>query len=109
MKRTIAICVGVTSLVLSGCTTYGVVNNHPIKTQEHGSGYSRRAWTKANHSEDIGMVLSFSGGGTRAAALAYGVLQGLRDTTIAVDGKSRRVLDEVDYVSSVSGGSFTAA
>ena len=55
------------------------------------------------------ILLAFSGGGTRAAAMSYGVMQELRDTLIDVDGKSVRVLDEVDAISSVSGGSFTAA
>lgn len=54
-------------------------------------------------------MLAFSGGGTRAAALSYGVLQELRDTEIAVDGRPGRLLDEVDAITSVSGGSFTAA
>ena len=54
-------------------------------------------------------MLAFSGGGTRAAALAYGVLQELRDTTVVIDGRERSLLDEVDLVSSVSGGSFTSA
>jgi NTE family protein len=60
-------------------------------------------------SPEILLVLTFSGGGTRAAALAYGVLEVLRGTTIRVDGKDRSVLDEVDIISAVSGGSFTAA
>jgi len=50
-----------------------------------------------------------SGGGTRAAALAYGVLEELRDTQVTVGGESKRMLDEVDRISSVSGGSFAAA
>jgi predicted acylesterase/phospholipase RssA len=50
-------------------------------------------------------IVSFSGGGTRAAALAYGVLEKLHDTSIR-DGN---MLDAVDVVSSISGGSFTAA
>jgi NTE family protein len=54
-------------------------------------------------------MLAFSGGGTRAAALAYGVLEELRDTIVVVDGQPRRLLDEVDFISSVSGGSFTSA
>ncbi len=53
--------------------------------------------------------LTFSGGGTRAAAMAYGVLQELRDTPIVLDGKQERLLDKVTHISSVSGGSFTAA
>ncbi|WP_291989194.1 patatin-like phospholipase family protein [Candidatus Accumulibacter sp. ACC007] len=55
------------------------------------------------------MILAFSGGGTRAAALAYGVLQALRDTRVTLDGRSQRLLDKIDIISSVSGGSFTAA
>ncbi len=54
-------------------------------------------------------MLAFSGGGTRAAALAYGILLELRDTTVVIDGQPRRLLDEVDLISSVSGGSFTSA
>jgi NTE family protein len=55
------------------------------------------------------VILAFSGGGTRAAALSYGVLQELRDTQVAVAGKDERLLDEVDVITAVSGGSFTAA
>jgi NTE family protein len=55
------------------------------------------------------MILSFSGGGTRAAALAYGVMLELRDTKISIEGKSGRLLDQVTTISSVSGGSFTSA
>ena len=53
-------------------------------------------------------MLAFSGGGTRAAALSYGVLEELRRTEIVVDGKRRRLVDEVDVITGVSGGSFTA-
>ena len=53
-------------------------------------------------------ILSFSGGGTRAAAFSYGVLEELRRTDIVRDGQYRRLLDEVDVITGVSGGSFTA-
>jgi NTE family protein len=52
--------------------------------------------------------MSFSGGGTRAAAFSYGVLEELRRTEIVVNGQRRRLLDEVDLITGVSGGSFTA-
>src|SRR5262247_2355900 len=72
------------------------------------------------------VVLSFSGGGTRAGALAYGVLAQLEAVKIHLspDGDlvdcpnwesadckqlERSLLDEVDVISSVSGGSFTSA
>lgn len=63
--------------------------------QERGSG-------------EVLLVLTFSGGGSRAAALAYGVLEGLRDTPLRSTEKSS-LLDEVDIISAVSGGSVTAA
>jgi len=53
--------------------------------------------------------LTFSGGGTRAAAFSYGVLEELKKTEVTVDGKRSRLIDEVDAISGVSGGSFTAA
>lgn len=59
--------------------------------------------------DDLMVILAFSGGGTRAAAFAYGVLEALRDTVVSIGGVERRVLDEVDFVSGVSGGSFPAA
>ncbi|MES9971345.1 MAG: patatin-like phospholipase family protein [Candidatus Thiodiazotropha sp.] len=58
---------------------------------------------------ELSIIMSFSGGGTRASALAYGVLLELRDTIVSVNGKDRRLLDFVNIISSVSGGSFTAA
>ena len=109
-----ALPLGLVLLALAGCASYGVVDN----TRQTGvgpgagsaDGYSIRAGGGSHwNSEDIGLLLAFSGGGTRAAALAYGVLQELRDTTVVIDGRERRLLDEIDLVSSVSGGSFTSA
>ncbi len=67
-------------------------------------------------SPDTFIAVTFSGGGMRAASLAYGVLTALRDTTIdpqPKDGLSRQLgpaplISDVDFVSSVSGGSVTA-
>src|SRR5690606_17467398 len=55
------------------------------------------------------VFLAFSGGGKRSSAFAYGALKGLRDFEIELDGRKRRLLDEVDSISAVSGGSFPAA
>lgn len=52
------------------------------------------------------VALSFSGGGLRAAAFAHGVLEGLRELQSA---GGRRLLDDVGFITSVSGGSITAA
>lgn len=52
------------------------------------------------------VALFLSGGGTRAAALSYGVMQELARTTLP-DGS--RMLDSVTSISAVSGGCFPAA
>jgi NTE family protein len=53
--------------------------------------------------------MTFSGGGTRSAAFAYGVLAALNDTEVELDGGRRRLVNEIDAISSVSAGSVTAA
>ena len=63
----------------------------------------------SNRAPELLVLLGFSGGGTRAAALAYGVLQEMANITIATSAGPRRLLDEIDIISSVSGGSFTNA
>ncbi len=55
------------------------------------------------------VCLAFSGGGTRAAALAYGAMVALRQTHIDWPRRGETLLNEVDCISSVSGGSFTGA
>lgn len=59
--------------------------------------------------EDTVVGLSFSGGGTRASAFAFGVLRELSRTQITSEGRTSPLIDQVDLVSSVSGGSVTAA
>jgi len=96
-------------LLLTSCATYGVINNAPQSTAAITPAYAIKTVVGKHHMGEISLVLTFSGGGTRAAALAYGVLEELRDTIIMVDGQPRRMLDEIDAISSVSGGSFTSA
>lgn len=64
-------------------------------------------WGRGEHDDLI--ILAFSGGGTRAAAFSYGVLEALRDIEVITgSGGKTRLLDEVDVITGVSGGSFTA-
>lgn len=60
------------------------------------------------NSESLFVIVSFSGGGTRAAALSYGVLEALENTKIQWKGEEKSLLDEVDLISSISGGSFSS-
>jgi len=98
----------IVALLLTGCAAYSRIQNAPITdsiTPFEGIDAERQV----DRSGDIWLFLAFSGGGTRAAAFSYGVLEELRDTRYSRNGSERRLLDEVDTISSVSGGSFTAA
>src|SRR5262249_50285590 len=55
------------------------------------------------------VILTCSGGGTRAAALADGALHALADTEVKGADTMLPLASQVDLVSSVSGGSVTAA
>ncbi len=98
------------TLLAGGCTSIGKIANEPVsQLPVGGERYSAHYHAQKQPTGDTLMVLAFSGGGTRAAALSYGVLEELRDTRYTKNGKELRLLDEVDRISSVSGGSFTAA
>jgi NTE family protein len=58
---------------------------------------------------DLMIALFFSGGGTRAASLSYGVLKELAATRVNTPTRNYRLIDKVRVISAVSGGSFTAA
>jgi NTE family protein len=93
---------------LSSCTAHYSVND-AIESTEAVQRYSLLKETISNRSDELIVYLAFSGGGTRAAAFSYGVLKKLAETHITVNDQPRRFIDEIDVISSVSGGSFTAA
>lgn len=95
--------------LFAGCATYASIDNRPRHGVLDGAGYGLGRDRPGQQHDDITVVLAFSGGGARAAALAYGVLQELHETRIPAEQGSIRLLDEVDAISAVSGGSFTAA
>ncbi len=97
----------VIALMSTGCAHYPV--NQPMKHWDPQAGYRGRNLISPTNDDQLLLMLSFSGGGTRAAAFSYGVLEAFRDTTVNLRGHEKRLLDEVDWISGVSGGSFTAA
>ena len=80
----------------------------PRLEQVGTSGYRLAQVTRPGRSDDLLVVLAISGGGMRAAALGYGVLEELRRTEVMVNNVKRRLLDEVDVISAVSGGTLPA-
>jgi len=59
--------------------------------------------------DDMVIALTFSGGGMRAAAFSYGVLQGFDETHVQTAASNISLLDHIDFISGVSGGSVLAA
>lgn len=55
------------------------------------------------------VALSFSGGGMRAAAFSHGALLALDETPMPPRAGGGRMIEQVDFVSGVSGGSIPAA
>jgi NTE family protein len=97
------------TLLLHGCASRPI--NDPIDQVDADKGYRPAVMMSARaHKNDPStlFVLSFSGGGTRAAALSYGVLEELNRYRFEAEEGQRQLLDEIDLITGVSGGSFTA-
>jgi NTE family protein len=94
----------VIALLLCCACAYHTVNA-PLQTTA-SPDYGYRFANVARPDDETFVIVTMSGGGTRAAAFAYGVLQKLAATKIHAGGSD--LLDSVDVISSVSGGSFTA-
>ncbi len=94
--------------MLAGCKSYPA--NPPLDKIDLDSGYRYGVVRQQLDPEKPFVVLAFSGGGTRAAAFSYGLLKELDKVAYtAPDGDKRRLIDDVEIISSVSGGSFAAA
>lgn len=96
-------------LLLAGCSdAHYPVNPRLERYDPHGGYRIENVATDAGNSHAMLVVMMISGGGTRAAALGYGALEALRDAHVVVAGRPTTLLDEVDYITAVSGGSVTA-
>jgi NTE family protein len=98
--------------LMAGCATFPTNDEREPGMEQVGYRYDVvDAMTNPQRNDPRTLVvLAFSGGGTRAAAMAFGVLEQLRATCITLPDRPRsRLLDEVDVISSNSGGSYTAA
>jgi NTE family protein len=91
---------------VAGCASvYNLPANRPLLSPVPVYDIGRM---DAGFDDDVLLMLSFSGGGTRAAAFSFGVLQEL-DRSRSGSRSAKSLLDRVDFVSGVSGGSITAA
>ncbi|WP_231745373.1 MULTISPECIES: patatin-like phospholipase family protein [Microbulbifer] len=112
MERILAVSIRMVgaclALLCSACTTMAPPVE-PLASWNPERNVEVRKRLMGDRSRDIAILLAFSGGGTRAAAFSYGVLKELDNTPVQTARGKRSMLTEVDMISSVSGGSFTAA
>lgn len=87
----------------TGCSTHRAwLNTQPQRpSAPHGVAPSE--------SRSMVAAVTLSGGGTRAAAFGLGVLRELKATPLDWDGRRTTLMDEIGFVSGVSGGSVLAA
>jgi len=99
----------VCAALLAGCSQ--AIHNEPINLPlDPGAKVTAElGHDVTTYFDDTVVALSFSGGGTRAAAFSYGVLTGFDETHVPTGGRSSSLLDRVDFVTGVSGGSVLAA
>ncbi|MBC7940776.1 MAG: patatin-like phospholipase family protein [Chitinophagaceae bacterium] len=101
--------VAVLMLWLSACSTSHYPINPPLERVDTTTGYRAPLAFAVEPDDRFFLHVSISGGGARAAALGYGALEALRDTPIRWAGRDKRLIDDMDALMGVSGGSMLAA
>jgi NTE family protein len=102
----LGITLGVCLVAVSGCAHYPV--NQPLGAGD-APGYRFRTASSPTNSDELLLLVAFSGGGMRSSAVSYGVLEELARTEVGLPGQRHPLLAEIDAISCVSGGTFTAA
>ena len=104
--RTPSLLVLAAFLLFVGCAHRPI--NPPITQADPKYGYRGITRPIVFEGSETMVILAFSGGGTRAAAFSYGVLEFLRNTEVVGPKGKVRLLDSVGVITGISGGSFTA-
>ncbi len=99
---------GLAALLLAACASLTAERNRPLETAIHGPAY-RITTIPDGTSKELFVALAFSGGGKRSSAFGYGVLTAFREITVDFGQGRRNLTQEIDVVTGVSGGSFTAS
>lgn len=83
--------------------------NAPLSQATSGALTPRQVQEIAARDPSLLVAVTLSGGGVRAAALGWGVLRELEATKFEWGGRKTNLLDAVDVIAGVSGGSIMAA
>jgi len=103
MRKAVFCCLAV--VLAAGCGSFPAPNPPLTHPTDLATGYRWATTTIPSRSSRTFVILTFSGGGTRAAGLSYGVLKQLEATPMP---GNTHLIDNVDVISSVSGGSFAS-
>ena len=88
-----------------GCANFNQPDNQPTSSVPSPTELEQ---LKSPRSGETVIGLSFSGGGTRAAAFSYGAIEALAAHETRSGGIGKSLIDDVVFVSGVSGGSVPA-
>ncbi|ACE62208.1 patatin-like phospholipase family protein [Actinobacillus pleuropneumoniae] len=98
-------------IAVLGISACSLVSYQPVQSITQvtpDQGYRLQSTINKNTEDGNLVILMFSGGGTRAAALGYGVLEQLKLEHIRPTEKGSSLIDNIDLVYGVSGGSVLA-
>ena len=95
--------------LLYGCGSLYVPMNEPLRSPAGNTEYRLLDVNRSGGAESALVLVALSGGGKRSAAFGFGVLRGMQDIHVQPEGKDNSLLDEVDLLAGVSGGSFPTA
>ncbi len=93
------------SALVVGCANFNQPDNQPTSSVPSPTELEQ---LKSPRSGETVIGLSFSGGGTRAAAFSYGAIEALAAHETRSGGIGKSLIDDVVFVSGVSGGSIPA-
>ncbi len=102
---TVALC----AMLLSACSLVQFPKVETIQQVKSNEGYRVIHFLENSIQDETMVIFAFSGGGTRAAALGYGVLEELSRHPVKLGGKTTTLVEAADSVHGVSGGSVLAA
>lgn len=94
-------------LLLSACNSMLFQPVETISQITSNQGYRAKNIIEKHQDGNL-IILMLSGGGSRAAALGYGVLEQFKQTKIGTNPLKTSLLDNIDLVFGVSGGSVLA-
>lgn len=109
MRRLARLLVLLLAMLGARCAAPVAVDSLTEINQHTGYRYFGLEKDKPKAVSDTAVLVAFSGGGTRAAALSDGVLRALADTKLPRTAGEVPLSSQIDVISSVSGGSVTAA